>query len=273
VAARASGYRLRSPSVGATFNLILASVLGQQETILENISCEPEVVDFIDLLNAAGARIRWFGDRVISITPAKRLEAVERPVIPDRIAVMTYLVAAVLLERGLLVTGVRAEHMQRPLGLLGEIGAPLEVDAARGEIRLRARGLGKLRPFDIAAEPYPGFPTDLQPIFAALAARIDGRSSIVEGVFDGRFQYVPELRTLGSNIEIRQGLACVDGERRGRLDHARYACTDIRGGMSCTLYAMSHHAEIVVERFSEIERGYVEAAQTFRAFGYDLLAP
>lgn len=265
-------FRLRSPSVGATLNLILATVKGRQAATFANVSIEPEVCSFIELLNTAGARIRWVADRTVSIEPVRALQAVEWTIIPDRIAAMTYMVAATMLERGLVLTGVRPDEMLCPLEVLKEAGLQFEVTPSRGEIRLRPTALRKLRPFSVVAEPYPGFPTDLQPIFAALAGKIDGESSISERVFDTRFEYIPVLQALGSNIRVDGTVAVIRGKLERCPATVSFACTDIRGGMSCTLYAMSQHADFRVHEFSQIQRCYVNLEKMFLSLGYDAIA-
>ncbi|HET7087004.1 MAG TPA: UDP-N-acetylglucosamine 1-carboxyvinyltransferase [Rhizomicrobium sp.] len=261
-------FTLRSPSVGATLNLILASVLGESEVELANIAIEPEIVDFVSMLRSAGARIDWTGERRLVVNGVSALSGIEWRIIPDRIVAVTYVIAAAMNERGILLRGIEPAHIALPLAVLRDIG--LDIHTTSTTLRLYPTSLGRLLPFVIEARPYPGFPTDLQPIMTALAACISGTSHISESVFDTRFQYVPYLNRIGSDIQVADRLATVNGKRPGRAELHDVDCTDIRGGMSAVLFAMAGGANVNIAGFQEIERGYAQPQALFESFGYTL---
>ena len=241
---------LSSPSVGATETTLMAASLARGETEILNAARDPEVCDLALCLSAMGARIEGAGTHRILVQGVDALHRAQHDLITDRIEAGTYAIAAAITGGHLEILGAHLEH-------LGSVGAVLESAGVR--IWPTDRGLmvfrsGPLRAVDVATEPYPGFPTDLQAQFMALMTIASGASVVRETVFESRFMHVPELGRLGANISLQGSTALVRGVER--LHGAEVMATDLRASVSLVLAALVAEGETTVHRIYHLDRGY-----------------
>jgi UDP-N-acetylglucosamine 1-carboxyvinyltransferase len=241
---------LSSPSVGATETALMAAALARGETEILNAARDPEVGDLALCLAAMGARIEGAGTHRILLQGVDVLHPARHDLITDRIEAGTYAIAAAITGGHLEILGAHLEH-------LGSVGAALE--SAGAQIWPTDRGLmvvrsGPLQAIDVATEPYPGFPTDLQAQFMALMTIAPGASVIRETVFESRFMHVPELGRLGANISLQGSTALVRGIER--LHGAEVMATDLRASVCLVLAALVAEGETTVNRVYHLDRGY-----------------
>jgi UDP-N-acetylglucosamine 1-carboxyvinyltransferase len=241
---------LSSPSVGATETALMASILARGETEILNASRDPEIADLAACMLAMGARIEGAGTHRILVQGVHALRRARHDLITDRIEAGTYAIAAAITGGHLEILGAHLEH-------LGSVGAALE--SAGVQIWPTDRGLmvvrtGPLQAVDVATEPYPGFPTDLQAQFMALMTIASGASVIRETVFESRFMHVPELGRLGAHISLQGSTALVRGVER--LHGAAVMATDLRASVSLVLAALVAEGETTVNRVYHLDRGY-----------------
>lgn len=238
------------PSVGATENLLMASVLANGRTIIENAAREPEIQDLVRFLRAMGAQIEGGGTSTLVVDGVRELKPAEHTVIGDRIEAGTMLVAGALAAESLTVEGADPSHLDLVLSKLRDAGVEVAVEGDRMTVSRPER----FRPIDVATLPYPGFPTDMQPQFMAMLALADGDSVITENVFESRFMFADELRRMGADITIEGHRAVVRGVRR--LSGAPVKAPDLRGGAALVLAGLVADGETVVGDTYHIERGY-----------------
>ena len=230
-------------SVGATINLMMAACMAEGETILENAAKEPHIVDVANFLNAMGAKIKGAGTDVIRIKGVKKLHAVTYPIIPDQIEAGTFMVAAAITGGDITVCDVIPKHLESISAKLIEMGCEVE----EGDDSVRVISKGKLHSTNIKTLPYPGFPTDMQPQFAAALSLAEGTSIVTEGVFDNRFRYVDELARMGGKGNLEGNIFFIDGVEK--LMGAELCAPDLRAGAALVLAALA------AEGFSEIHGG------------------
>jgi UDP-N-acetylglucosamine 1-carboxyvinyltransferase len=255
---------LTSPSVGATETALMAAVLARGETEILNAARDPEVCDLALCLTAMGASIEGVGTHRILVQGVDALRRARHDLISDRIEAGTYAVAAAITGGQLEILGAHLEH-------LGTVSAALE--SAGVQIWPTDRGLmvvrsGPLKAVDIATEPYPGFPTDLQAQFMALMTVAAGASVIRETVFESRFMHVPELKRLGANISLQGSTALVRG-----VDHlhgAEVMATDLRASVSLVLAGLVAEGETIVHRIYHLDRGYESLDRKLVQCGADI---
>lgn len=240
------------PSVGATENIMMAAVLAEGTTIIENVAEEPEIVDLANFLNKMGAKIRGAGTNTIKITGVDSLIPVEHTVIPDRIEAGTYMVAAAMTKGDVIIENVIVDHVKPVIAKLREIGCVVE----EMENTVRVVGPEKILPTNIKTLPHPGFPTDMQSQFMSLLSIAEGKSTITETVFENRFMNVPELIRMGANIEINGKSAIVEG--KDRLTGSEVMATDLRAGAALVIAGLVSEGETIVKNIYHIERGYVD---------------
>jgi UDP-N-acetylglucosamine 1-carboxyvinyltransferase len=250
-------------TVTGTENLMMAATLARGTTRLENCAREPEVVDLADLLNAMGARVHGAGSDEIEIEGRESLHGAVHPVIPDRIEAGTYLVAGAMGGDGLVVEGARADHLDAVLAHLLSMGVEVE---ARGEDLVVHRG--ELRGADFRTGPYPGFPTDMQAQFMALATQAKGTTVVAETIFEHRFMHVGELHRMGADIRIEGRTAVVVGPVR--LTGAQVMATDLRASACLVLAGLVAEGVTVVDRVYHLDRGYEPMEGKLRALGADV---
>ncbi len=268
---QATGKRLKGaeicldyPSVGATENLMTAAVLARGRTVIENAAREPEVQDLAKFLRAMGAEIGGEGTSRITIDGVKSLGAASHCVIPDRIEAGTYLVAGIITGGRVTVDGVIEEHMRPIISMLEEAGA--EVKCAGPSITISSNT--ELKPLDVKTSPYPGFPTDMQAQFMALAAVTPGRSSITEAVFENRFMQVAELNRMGADIRIEHNTAIINGVEN--LSGAGVMASDLRASAALVLAGLVAKGETRISRIYHIDRGYDQIEKRLKALGADI---
>lgn len=249
------------PSVGATENLLMASVLARGSTVIDNAAREPEIVDLCEMLVAMGARIGGAGTSTIEVEGVERLAPVEHAVVPDRIVSGTWAVAAVMTRGDVTITNSRPEHLEIVLDKLSWAGARLSVVDGGMRVTMTQRP----RAFDVVTLPYPGFPTDLQPMVVALNAVADGTAMITENVFESRFMFVNELARLGADVRTEGHHASVRGKEQ--LSGAPVAATDIRAGAGLVLAGLVADGETLVTAVHHIDRGYPDFVPQLCALG------
>ena len=238
-------------TVTGTEDLMMAAVLADGETVLENAAREPEVADLAELLRKMGAHIEGAGTSTIRVRGVSRLHGTEHTIIPDRIEAGTFLIAGAITGGDLLVTGCRPDHLTALISKLGQAG--IEVSEAQpGTLRVRRPG----RPLaaDVTTEEYPGFATDLQAQYMALATQADGVSLITETIFENRFMHALELMRMGADIRLEGRRAIVTGPRK--LTGAAVIASDLRASASLVLAGLVARGQTVVDRVYHIDRGY-----------------
>lgn len=247
-----SGANIKFPSisVGATESIIIAAVLAKGITKISNAAIEPEIIDLINFLNKCGADIEYNSKRKIIIKGVKFLYPVRHRIIPDRIEAATYAIAALITNGKLLVKKVNNEHLENIFNVLKKIGANIKIFKDSFVIFRKHQ----LKPFKIITKPYPGFPTDMQAQFMALATQIKGSSVINEEIFENRFLHVSELMRMGADIKIKKQKAVINGIKN--LNSAEVMATDLRASVSLVLAALSATGTTTINRIYHLDRGY-----------------
>jgi len=249
-------------SVTGTENLLMAAVLAEGETVLENAAREPEVKDLANFLNAMGARIEGAGTNRVVINGVKELSGTAYRVQPDRIEAGTFLVAAAITGGRIRLRQVEPLHLESVLQKLREAGAAIEVGKDWIELDMRGRDLLSV---NISTDPYPGFPTDMQAQFMALNCVAGGTGAVTETVFENRFMHVPELQRMGANITLQGRTAIIKGVEK--LRSAPVMATDLRASASLVLAGLVAEGETVVDRIYHIDRGYECIEEKLRQLG------
>ena len=238
------------PSVGATENVILASVFAEGETILTNAAMEPEIKDLQDFLNKMGAKVKGAGTNVIKIIGVKKLKDISYNIMPDRIEAGTFLCSAGITGGKLQLNNVVPEHIGPIINKLEECGCKFQIE--KNSVTIDAPK--KLKPIDIKTMPYPGFPTDMQSVFTAMLCIAKGTSVMVENIFENRYRFTNELKRMGAKINIEGKVAVVKGVRR--LNGATVEATDLRGGAAVVLAGLVAKGKTTVNNVEYILRGY-----------------
>ncbi len=249
------------PSVGATENLVMAAVLAEGTTVVDNAAREPEIVDLCSMLSAMGARIDGAGTSTITVEGVDALSPVSYTTVPDRIVAGTWAIGAVMTRGDVVIERAVADHLTVALDKLTDAGAHVE-ELSDG---LRVAMEGRPRCVDVVTLPYPGFPTDLQPMAVALAAVSTGTALITENVFEGRFMFVNELVRLGADVRTDGHHAVVRG--RERLSSAPVVATDIRAGAGLVLAGLVSDGVTEVQDVHHVDRGYPDFVQQLRGLG------
>jgi UDP-N-acetylglucosamine 1-carboxyvinyltransferase len=252
------------PSVGATENLLMASVLADGTTTIDNAAREPEIVDLCDFLVAMGASIDGIGTSTLVIEGVQALSPVEHETLPDRIVAGTWAMAAAITRGDLLVRGGRADHLEIALDKLTTAGARVEVLAEGFRVRMDERP----RAVDVVTLPYPGFPTDLQPMVLTLNAVSDGTAMVTENVFEARWMFVNELARLGADVRTDGHHAVVRGKER--LSGAPVKAHDIRAGAALVLAGLVADGVTEVADVHHIDRGYQRFVEDLVQLGADV---
>lgn len=252
------------PSVGATENIMMAAVLADGETVIENAAEEPEIVDLASFLNKMGAKIIGAGTDTIKIEGVKELKGTIHQVIPDRIEAGTYMVAAAITGGEVTIENVIPEHVRSITAKLQEAG--IYVKEEQNKIKVKANG--RIEAVDIKTMPYPGFPTDMQAQFMALLSIADGVSIITETVFENRFMHVNELKRMGANIKIDGRSAVVEGVEK--FTGAEVKATDLRAGAALVIAGLIAEGITEVSEIYHIDRGYVDMVGKLKKLGADI---
>jgi UDP-N-acetylglucosamine 1-carboxyvinyltransferase len=252
------------PSVGATENLLMAAVLADGSSVIDNAAREPEIVDLCQLLGQMGAKIDGAGSSTLEIQGVSELMPTRHTTVPDRIVAGTFAIAAVLTRGDIVVRGARAEHLELPLDKLAQTGAEIELVPDGFRVRMTRRP----RSVDVVTLPYPGFPTDLQPQVIALAAISDGAAMVTENVFEGRFRFINELIRLGADIRTDGHHAVIRG--RTGLSGAPVQATDVRAGAGLVLAGLVADGATEVHDVFHIDRGYQDLVGQLCSLGADV---
>lgn len=249
------------PSVGATENVLMASVLAEGRTTIENAAREPEITDLVHMLRAMGADIEGEGTSTLRVVGTDSLQPVTHRTVPDRIVAGTWAIGAAMTRGDIRVRAARAEHVERVLQRLADMGAQVTVHDDGFGVRMDRRPTAH----DIVTLPYPGFPTDLQPMAIALNAIAEGHSILTENVFEGRFMFVNELIRLGAHIHVDGHHCSIYGTER--LSSAPVEATDIRAGAGLVLAGLVADGVTEVGHVQHIDRGYPGFAEQLRDLG------
>ncbi len=252
------------PSVGATENVMLASVLAKGTTRIINAAMEPEIIDLQNALNSMGAKISGAGTNNIIIKGVEKLKNLSYNIIPDRIEAGTLLCATAITGGNITLQKVIPEHIETITNKLKEMGCDLEI--YKNEIVLRAPK--KLKPIDIKTLPYPGFPTDMQSVLGTTLAIAKGTSIITENIFENRFKYLNELKKMGVKATIEGRTAVVKGIRK--LNRANVKATDLRGGAALVLAGLNAKGRTTVENIEYILRGYDNFEKKLQSLGANI---
>ena len=238
------------PSVGATENIILATVLSTGTTTINNAAMEPEIIDMVQFLKKMGAKIQGEGTNQIIIDGVEKLSGVSYNIMPDRIEAGTILCAVAATGGNVILDNVIPEHLTAVINKLEETGCKIEINNKK--ITLNAPK--KLKPIDIKTMTYPGFPTDLQQIFATMLVKASGTSIIVENIFESRYKYISELRKMGAKVTVEGKTAIIKGARK--INATTVVCTDLRGGAALVIAGLMAKGKSRVENIGYIQRGY-----------------
>jgi UDP-N-acetylglucosamine 1-carboxyvinyltransferase len=265
-AERLRGARFRFPkiTVTGTENVLTAAVLAEGETILENAALEPEVADLAELLVKMGAKIEGAGTPTIRVEGVAELHGAEHTIIPDRIEAGTFLVAGAMAGGEITLTHCAPQHLGSVIAKLRECGVDLRCDAD-DNTSLRVRAPKKLAAADVITEEYPGFATDMQAQFMALATQAEGVSHIRETIFENRMLHASELMRMGANIKIDGNSAVVTGPTP--LTGAQVTASDLRASASLVLAALVANNTTIIDRVYHIDRGYERIEEKLRALG------
>lgn len=252
------------PSVGATENILMAASMAKGQTILENPAQEPEIVDLANYLNVMGAKIRGAGTNVIKIEGVEKLVGRDYTIIPDRIEAGTYMVAAAMTQGDVYIENAISEHLKPVIAKLKEAGVTIEedVDGIRVTCDHRTKAV------DIKTMPYPGFPTDMQAQFMAMLAVSEGTGLVTETVFENRFMHVDELKRMGANIRIDGRTSVVEGVEK--LTGCQVKATDLRAGAAMVLAGLVAEGETQVGYIHHIDRGYDDLVGKLVGLGADI---
>jgi UDP-N-acetylglucosamine 1-carboxyvinyltransferase len=251
------------PSVGATENLLMAAVLAEGETVIDNAAREPEIQDLCEMLLAMGAHIDGIGSPTLQIEGVDRLDGAAWATCPDRVEAGTYAMAAAVTGGDVVIERVRPTDLRLPLLKLRAAGVVVEEGA--DSLRVKADELSAV---DLVTLPYPGFPTDLQPQMMVLLTQAAGTSRFTENVFESRFSFVDELRRMGADIEVDGHHALIRGP--SRLHGAELSGLDVRAGAAGAIAGLVATGETIVRDVHHVDRGYANFVSRMRALGADI---
>ena len=253
-------------SVGATCNVLMAAVLAEGQTILENAAKEPEIGDLAKLLNAMGAKIEGIGTATLKIEGVDKLHGAVHKVIADRIEAGSYAVAAAITRGCIELINAKMETLSRPMQILKDMG--VKVTETENGLLIDAKGCNLIGQ-DIMTEPFPGFPTDLQAQFLALMITAQGASMITETIFENRFMHIPELLRMGANINVH-GHASAIVRHVDKLSGAPVMATDLRASFALVLAGLIAEGETTINRVYHLDRGYEKLEEKLKSVGADI---
>ena len=239
-----------SISVGATENALLAAFNANGKTILSNCAIEPEVKDLIKFLNSLGGKIKIRGRKILINECKKIKKNITHKVIFDRIELGTYIIAAALVGKKIIINKIDPKIIQNEINILKKMGVKLKTQKSSIEIFKS----NKIKKINLSTKPYPGFPTDLQAQLMVLMTRAEGISKIKESIFENRFMHVPELKRMGANINIKNKTAAVKGP--SKLTGAEVMATDLRASVSLVLAGLVADNRTIINRIYHLDRGY-----------------
>ena len=252
-------------SVGATINAMLASVMADGTTILENVAKEPHIVDVANFLNTMGADVRGAGTDVIKIRGVKVMHGADYAIIPDQIEAGTFMVAAAATRGDIVIKNVIPKHLESITSKLRVIGA----NVGEFDDYVHVTGAKEYQATNIKTMPHPGFPTDMQSIIGVLLCLANGTSIITESIWDSRFKYCDELIKMGANIHVEGKVAVFEGVEK--LRPAPVVATDLRAGAALVVAALCADGQSEISEISHVERGYVDIVKKIRALGGNIV--
>ncbi|MBS4535410.1 UDP-N-acetylglucosamine 1-carboxyvinyltransferase [Clostridium sp. D2Q-14] len=254
--------QLDYPSVGATENIMLASIKAKGTTIIRNAAKEPEIIDLQNYLNAMGCKIYGAGTSIIRIDGVNHLNSVEHTIIPDRIVAGTYMIASGITGGEIVLKNIEVDHIQSIIAKLREAGCLIYNNCTN----LKIIGPKRVTPIEsLQTIPYPGFPTDMQAQIMSLLTIANGTSIITETIFENRFKHVPELVRMGANIKTVGNVAIVKGVKE--LTGAKVTAKDLRGGASLLLSGLAAKGTTIIENIYHMDRGYEKLEENFTLIG------
>lgn len=251
-------------TVGGTINVMLAAAKAKGQTVIENAAREPHIVDLANFLNTCGAKISGAGTDTIKIKGVEHLRGCTYAIIPDMIEAGTYMCAAAATGGHLTVTNLIPKHMESVSAKLEEMG----VKIVENDDSIEVISTGKLNRVNVKTQPYPGFPTDMNPQFGALLCLADGVSFLTESIFNNRFRYVEELKRMGAVIKVDGSTAIIEGGKA--LSAAPVKAVDLRAGVAMVIAGLSVKGKTEIEDIHYIERGYDDIVGKLRAVGADI---
>ena len=261
---RGANIYLDTVSVGATVNIMLAAVLSQGVTTIENAAKEPHVVDIANFLNSMGANIKGAGTDTIKIKGVKKLHGTKYSVIPDQIEAGTYMVLATITKGDITIKNIIPKHIESISAKLIDVGNQvITYDEA-----IRVIGSETILPTTIKTMPYPGFPTDMQPQFTCTLTLANGRSRVEESIFENRFKYVEEIKKMGAIITIDNSTLIVDGVKE--LEGRKMSAPDLRAGAALVLACLAAKGQSEIDRIEYVERGYEDFVNKLIELGADI---
>ncbi|MCI5762744.1 MAG: UDP-N-acetylglucosamine 1-carboxyvinyltransferase [Ligilactobacillus agilis] len=252
------------PSVGATQNIMMAATLAKGTTVIENVACEPEIVDLANILNKMGANVKGAGTETIKIVGVDELHGTEHSIIQDRIEAGTFMVAAALTKGNVLIKDAIAEHNIPLISKLEEMGVTVK-EEARG---IRIIGPDKLKPVVVKTLPHPGFPTDMQPQVSILQLAASGTSLLTETVFENRFMHLEELRRMNADFKVEGNTVILYGPTD--FNGAEVAATDLRAAAALILAGLVARNITQVTHLQYLDRGYYHFHQKLAALGAEI---
>jgi UDP-N-acetylglucosamine 1-carboxyvinyltransferase len=251
-------------SVGATVNAMLASVRGKGVTVLENAAKEPHIVDLANFLNSMGADVRGAGTDTVKIHGVDMLHGTSYTIIPDQIEAGSYMAMATATGGDVLIKNVIPKHLESITDKLSAAGAVVD----EYDDMLRIRRPGAIEKLNLKTMPHPGFPTDMQPQMTAMLTMANGTSIVTEGIWDGRFRYVDELKRMGANIQVDGKMAVIEGG--APLTGAPVSATDLRAGMALIIAGFMAKGVTEIEDIEHVERGYENIVQKITSLGGEI---
>ncbi len=251
-------------SVGATINIMLASVKAEGVTIIENAAHEPHIVDTANFLNACGAQISGAGTDVIKIKGVQKLHGASYAIIPDMIEAGTYMILAAATKGKLTIKNVIPKHLDSISAKLVEMGNKVE----EGDDEITVSREGDMNPINVKTLPYPGLPTDINPQICVLLCLANGKSRLIEGVWSNRFRYVEELKRMGADINVTDSTATVTGVKK--LHGARVRAVDLRAGAAMVIAGLCADGRTEIDDIFHIQRGYENIIEKLTQVGADI---
>lgn len=251
-------------SVGATINIMLAAVLAEGQTIIENAAKEPEIIDVATLLTSMGARIKGAGTNVIRIDGVESLHGTTHTIIPDRIEAGTYMLLAAAIGDGIVIDNVIPMHVDSLTAKMREMG----IEVIEDEESIMIPKVEQMKAVDIKTLVYPGFPTDLQQPFAALLTQANGMAVITDTIYSARFKHIAELNRMGATGKVEGRTSIITGPTE--LTGATVTATDLRAGAALVIAGLIAHGETIIHDVYHIERGYSHIVEKLTAIGADI---
>ncbi len=261
---RGSHIFLDTVSVGATINIMMAAAMAEGYTIIENSAREPHVVDVANFLNSMGANIKGAGTDVIRIRGVEKLHRTEYSIIPDQIEAGTFMFAAAATKGDIMVKNVIPKHLEATSAKLVEIGCQVE----EFDDAVRVVASKRLKNTHVKTQPYPGYPTDMQPQIGVALALATGTSIVTESIFENRFKYVDELSRMGANVKVEGNSAIITGVEK--FTGARVSAPDLRAGAALVIAGLAAEGITIVDDIVYIQRGYETFEEKLRSLGAEI---